>query len=153
MFKELLELGERLNLEGKLPPVSYYTYDEPVSWVLHIWRDDAEKFDIRRTEINSKPRPFSGRTSGAQAHLASDEASYVLGKGSDSKKKRRQFMLLLRNAERHAKTMMDQQLAQSIHSARSILVQNKCSDHPPVERDKAEGMGFYPDRRNKPTPD
>ncbi len=74
MFNELFDLGTRLEQDGELPPVSYYNYEEPITWILHVWRDTPGKFEISKTEIKHKARPFSGRTSGAQAHLVCDEA-------------------------------------------------------------------------------
>ena len=102
MFRELSELGQRLEQQGKLPPPGFYKYTEPIKWAVHIWPDQPGKFDIRNTEVANMPRPFSGRTSGIQAHLLSDEAAYALGidrkKGDDGIKKYRTFRLLLERA-------------------------------------------------------
>jgi CRISPR-associated protein Csd1 len=75
MFRELVELGHTLESEGKLPPAGFASYREPIKWLIHLWPDHVvlETVDIKL------PRPFSGRTSGIEAHLLADEAAYVLG--------------------------------------------------------------------------
>ena len=102
MFRDLNDLGQRLELAGKLPPPGFYYYKEPIKWAVHIWPDQPGKFDIRSTEVTNVPRPFSGRTSGTQAHLLSDEATYALGidrnRVDDGAKKYRAFRLLLERA-------------------------------------------------------
>lgn len=128
MFKELFEFGQNLDREGKLPPISYYDYGEPITWVLHIWRDEPGKFEISKQEINKKYRPFSGRTNNAQAHLACDEAAYVFGKGAGSNSKHRKFRLLLRTAEHYARKT-DADLAKSIRSVRTVLILNNIHQH------------------------
>lgn len=130
MFSEILELGNKLERQGLLPPVSYYYYDkkEPIRWVLHIWAQEPGKFDLSREDINNKPRPFSGRTSGARAHLAADEAAYVFGKGAGSANKHRKFRLLLRSAEHYVRKT-DADTAQAIRSVRIALVSRKIKEH------------------------
>jgi len=88
MFKELLNLGQRLEQEKKLPPPGFYHYKEPIKWVIHFHyhfspddptRLTIQSVNIRSANIDNLPRPFSGRTSGTQAFPLADEAAYVLG--------------------------------------------------------------------------
>lgn len=75
MYRELVELGHSLEEHGDLPPAGFSSYREPIKWLVHLWPDHAI---LEPVEIDA-PRPFSGRTSGMEAHLLADEASYVLG--------------------------------------------------------------------------
>jgi CRISPR-associated protein Csd1 len=99
MFKELLELGQRLEQEGQLPPPGFYFYKEPIKWVIHFYPDKPSRSTIRQAAIDKLPRPYSGRTSGTQAYPLADEAAYVLGiyrgKGKDTKKKHSEFLQFL----------------------------------------------------------
>jgi len=99
MFKELLELGQRLVQEGQLPPPGFYFYKEPIKWVIHFYPDEPSRSTIRQAAIDKLPRPYSGRTSGTQAYPLADEAAYVLGidrgKGKDTKKKHSEFLQFL----------------------------------------------------------
>jgi len=81
MFKEILELGEWLEFEGKLVPAGYYTYSDssPIKWVVHILGISPLECYIEEAEIN-RPRPKSGRTKRTDlAHPIADEAGYVFG--------------------------------------------------------------------------
>ncbi len=99
MFKELLELGQRLEHEGQLPPPGFYFYKEPIKWVIHFYPDEPSRSTIRQAAIDKIPRPYSGRTSGTQAYPLADEAAYVLGidrgKGKDTNKKHSEFLQFL----------------------------------------------------------
>lgn len=77
MFSALAELGRTLEADpdSRLPPTGYASYREPIKWVLHLWPD---RVSLAQTSIEMA-RPFSGRTSGIEAHLLADEAAYVLG--------------------------------------------------------------------------
>ena len=105
MFKEIIDLGRRLEADNKLPPPGFYYYGQPIKWVVHLWFEDADKLYLENTEID-KPRPFCGRTSGIDAHPCIDEAGYVLGiakqKGGGSDKKAKykheKFLGLLQKA-------------------------------------------------------
>ena len=77
MFRELVELGRDLECKKRLPPPGFYSYSEPIRWVVHLWSD---RIYLEAVEIDT-PRPFSGRTSGIQPHLLADEAAYALGVG------------------------------------------------------------------------
>lgn len=79
MFKELVNLGRDLDGKGLLPSVGFYTYSQPIKWVVHLWPD---KVYIEAAELD-KSRPYSGRTSDIQAHLLADEAGYALGVSQD----------------------------------------------------------------------
>ena len=90
MFKEIIELGRRLESENKLPPPGFYFYSEPIRWIINLWCDEPNRFHIQAAEI-ANPRPFCGRTVGIEAHPCADEAGYVLridkqkGGGSENK--------------------------------------------------------------------
>lgn len=99
MFKELLELGQRLEQEDQLPPPGFYFYKEPIKWVIHFYPDEPSRSTIRQAAIDKLPRPYSGRTVGTQPYPLADEAAYVLGidrgKGKDTKKKHSEFLQFL----------------------------------------------------------
>jgi CRISPR-associated protein Csd1 len=101
MFNELLELGGRLALEGKLPSPGFYYYTEPIKWVIHFDPDKPKDSTIRQAAIANIPRPYSGRTSGTHSFPLTDEAAYVLGidhgqgKGKNTAKKHAEFLKLL----------------------------------------------------------
>lgn len=79
MFSALVELGKALEAdpESELPPPCFATYRQPIKWVLHLWPD---RVSLREASTDmAMARPFSGRTSGIEAHLLADEAAYVLG--------------------------------------------------------------------------
>ncbi len=90
MFKEIIELGRKLEKEKKLPFTGFYYYKQPIRWVVHLWFKNPEKIYLENSQINI-PRPFCGRTSKIEAHPCIDEAGYVFGVteqkggGSDSK--------------------------------------------------------------------
>jgi CRISPR-associated protein Csd1 len=75
MFRELVTLGRDLEQEGKLPPPGFYDYGEPIRWIVHLLPDRA----ILEYSEMPAARPYSGRTSGREAHLLADEAGYALG--------------------------------------------------------------------------
>jgi len=62
-----------------LPSVGFYTYGQPIRWVVHLWPD---KVYLEAAELDNS-RPYSGRTSDVQAHLLADEAGYALGVSKD----------------------------------------------------------------------
>lgn len=76
MFSELVALGRQLESQGKLPPPGFYFYadNSPIRWVVHFSED---RVHIEESTLGGS-RPFSGRTSGIEAHLLTDEASYAL---------------------------------------------------------------------------
>ncbi|ODS34044.1 MAG: CRISPR-associated protein (Cas Csd1) [Candidatus Scalindua rubra] len=92
MFKEIIELGRRLETGKKLPPPGYYFYGQskPIKWIVHLCFDDLNRLYIENTEID-RARPFCGKTSGIDAHPCIDEAGYVFGivkqKGGGTDKK------------------------------------------------------------------
>lgn len=75
MFRELVMLGRDLEARGKLPPVGFYKYRDPIRWVVYIWPD---RVYLEAAELD-RPRPFDGRTSAIRAHPVADEAGYALG--------------------------------------------------------------------------
>ncbi|MDR2017380.1 MAG: type I-C CRISPR-associated protein Cas8c/Csd1 [Syntrophobacterales bacterium] len=79
MFRALVDLGHDLEPKGVLPHPGFYYYKEPVKWIVHLWE---ERVYLEETQLNH-PRPFSGRTSGVEAHLLIDEAGYALGVNKD----------------------------------------------------------------------
>lgn len=93
MFKALVELGMELESKGQLPPPGFYYYKEPIRWRVTVRKDG---FLVSPTEREAS-RPFSGRTSGVQAHLLTDEAAYALGASKDAKGKEDK-----RASEKHA---------------------------------------------------
>ena len=93
MFRALVELGKELENRDRLPPPGFYYYKEPIRWRVTVLKDG---FLISPTDREA-PRPFSGRTSGVQAHLLTDEAAYALGANKDTKGKADK-----RAAEKHA---------------------------------------------------
>ncbi|SHF51564.1 CRISPR-associated protein Csd1 [Desulfofundulus australicus DSM 11792] len=103
MFRELVELGRDLEARGKLPPVGFYSYTEPIRWVVHIWPGPPLKVWLEEVELTNRPRPYDpGRTSGLRALPLVHEAGYALGaskqkNGSDKRvaEKHRVFRELL----------------------------------------------------------
>jgi CRISPR-associated protein Csd1 len=85
MFKELVELGKDLEGSGKLQPVGFYSYREPIRWIVHLWPD---RIYLEETELD-RPRPSESRTSATRAYPLADEASYALGVTRGSKKEDR----------------------------------------------------------------
>lgn len=78
MFKELIELGRRLEADNKLPPAGYYYYSsQPIKWIIHLRNGQHDFVQIEGTPLE-KPRPFCGRRSDIQAHPIADEAGYAL---------------------------------------------------------------------------
>lgn len=75
MFRELVDLGRALEERKKLPPTGFYAYGSPIRWIVRLWPDRVE---LQSVEL-PRPRPYSGRTSGTEAHLLADEAAYALG--------------------------------------------------------------------------
>lgn len=142
MFKEIVELGRRLEAEDRLPPPGFYNYGQPIKWVVHLWLEDPDKLHLENSEIN-KPRPFCGRTSGSEAHPLVDEAAYVIGVakekggGSDDKatEKHREFLSLLqkicnspeikdeklRMAMRHIESMLRNRVIAKLGNFKDIL--------------------------------
>lgn len=104
MFKEIIELGKRLEAENKLPPPGFYYYSEPIKWVVNLRLSEPTKLRIEEKEPKEMARPFCGRRSDIQAHPLVDEAGYVLGVakqkggGLDKKtnEKHKEFLLLLK---------------------------------------------------------
>lgn len=101
MFRELVDLGRELEAQGKLPPVGFYSYTEPIRWVVHIWSGPPLRVWLEEVELYI-PRPFDGRTSAIRAHPLADEAGYALGaskqkKSSDKRaaEKHQAFQILL----------------------------------------------------------
>ena len=84
MFKALVELGKKLEREGRLPPPGFYSYKDPIRWRVTVFDNEFFIAPIDRQAA----RPFSGRTSGIQPHLLADEASYALGVSKDAKGKK-----------------------------------------------------------------
>ncbi|MGB9662321.1 MAG: type I-C CRISPR-associated protein Cas8c/Csd1 [Moorellaceae bacterium] len=80
MFRELVDLGRELEAQGKLPPVGFYSYTEPIRWVVHIWPGPPLKVWLEEVELTNRPRPYDpGRTSGLRAFPLVHEAGYALG--------------------------------------------------------------------------
>jgi len=75
MFRELVELGERLEARKDFPPPGFYQYGEPIRWIVHV---SSSEVYIEESEL-ALPRPFDGRTSAIRAHPLADEAAYTLG--------------------------------------------------------------------------
>ncbi len=127
MFKEIIELGRRLEASDKLPPPGFYYYGQPIKWVVHLWLEDSGKIHFENSEIY-KPRPFCGRTSGIEAHSCVDEAGYVFGiakqKGGGSDKKtndkHKKFLELLQKA-RKSSFVKDEELRLAIKIVYSKL--------------------------------
>ena len=70
MFRELVELGERLETRSNFPPPGFYQYGEPIRWIVHV---SSSELYIEESEL-AIPRPFDGRTSAVRAHPLVDEA-------------------------------------------------------------------------------
>lgn len=131
MFKEILELGEKLESDGKLVPAGYYTYSgsSPIKWVVHILGTSPLECYIEETEIN-KPRPKSGRTKRTDlAHPIADEAGYVFGIDRkkdgidhDAGKKHTAFMSLIEKISQD-KDVNDVELKKAILVIKEILTE------------------------------
>lgn len=118
MFSALADLGRKLEAERELPPTGFASYTQPIKWLLHLWPDRAV---LEPTTID-KARPFSGRTSGAEAHLLADEAAYALGvdlkdDGTTDEKAVRKHVELFRplyQALRNSDSLSSPELAEAI---------------------------------------
>jgi len=131
MFKEILELGEWLEFEGKLVPAGYYTYSDssPIKWVVHILGISPLECYIEEAEIN-RPRPKSGRTKRTDlAHPIADEAGYVFGIDrkkdgidTDAGKKHTAFMSLLEKISQN-EDVNDVELKKAILVIKEILTE------------------------------
>jgi len=75
MFRELVELGERLEAKRDFPSPGFYQYGQPIRWIVHV---SSSEVYIEESEL-ALPRPFDGRTSAIRAHPLADEAAYALG--------------------------------------------------------------------------
>lgn len=115
MFRELMELGRRLEADKKLPSPGYYDYSsQPIKWIVHLQYSQPDFVYIEDVSLE-KPRPFCGRRSDIQAHPVADEAGYALGVdrqkggGSDEKTqdKHSHYLNLLEKAKRSASTNND----------------------------------------------
>ncbi|HOD79640.1 MAG TPA: type I-C CRISPR-associated protein Cas8c/Csd1 [Syntrophales bacterium] len=132
MFKEIIELGERLEFEGKLVPTGFYKYSDssPIKWVVHILGKSPLKCYLEETAIQ-KPRPKSGRTKRTDlAHPIADEAGYVFGVDRkkdgidiDANKKHVAFMSLLDKMNRD-KEIDDEELKEAIPIIKEVLSQD-----------------------------
>lgn len=89
MFSELVDLGRQLEASDKLPPPGFYFYADasPIRWTVHFSED---RVHIEESALGIG-RPFSGRTSGIEAHLLVDEASYALGVAKQAKAKKEEL--------------------------------------------------------------
>ncbi len=127
MFKEIIELGKRLESEGELVPTGFYSYSQPIKWVVHILSTFPLKCYISEEDIK-KPRPMSGRRNRTDlAHPIVDEAGYVLGtvhkKGGgedeDAEKKQTAYKLLLEKIIQSIDD--DNELRQAVLTIKEIL--------------------------------
>lgn len=138
MFREIISLGRKLVVEGKLPPPGFYNYSEPIKWVVNLWSNNLNKLQIEDKEPKDASRPFCGRRSDIQAHPLVDEAGYVFGitrqkgGGSDNKanEKHREFVRLLRKAYR-SKEIKNKDLRSAIWLIQSKRLRDiiKTHDH------------------------
>jgi CRISPR-associated protein Csd1 len=127
MFKEIIELGERLESEGKLVPSGFYSYKEPIKWIVHIIPGPPLQCHIEETEL-PKSRPKSGRTKHTDlAHPIADEAGYVFGIerkkngiDGDAEKKHEAFKTLLDKMSQDSEVSKNQELKESILSIKKV---------------------------------
>lgn len=143
MFRELVELGKRLEDEGKLPPPGFYVYAEPIRWAVHYSPGWAEL----REANEALPRPFSGRTSGLEAHLLADEGAYALGVDSSPKgqEKHRLFLELLEGFLRWP-GLKDPDLRQAVEELLHLLRSGNLRTHPLFQKvDKKDWVSFVPE--------
>jgi len=77
MLRELAELGEMLELNGKVPSIGFAAYKSaPIRWVIRFQKEGVY---IEETELHwSRPKD-PGRTSGTPACALVDEGAYALG--------------------------------------------------------------------------
>ncbi|NLI11310.1 MAG: hypothetical protein GX425_01500, partial [Peptococcaceae bacterium] len=80
MLRELVEKAEKLESEGKLNPLGYDKYSEPIKWVIHIY-PDRDRIEIEEYAGENGPRAKPSTRSGKKAYPCpfADEAGYVLG--------------------------------------------------------------------------
>lgn len=82
VFDSLVELGRQLEGDPGFPPPGFYYYGKssPIRWIVHFWPDRVHIAEVEEASLDAdRPRPFSGRTSGLEAHFLVDEAAYALG--------------------------------------------------------------------------
>jgi CRISPR-associated protein Csd1 len=130
MFKEIIELGGRLESEGKLVPTGFYTYSDssPIKWVVHILSMSPLQCHITEEDIR-RPRPKSGRTKRTDlAHPIADEAGYVFGIDrkkdgidNDAKKKHKAFMALIDKMYQDNEISNNEGLKEAILSIKEVL--------------------------------
>jgi len=129
MFKEIIDLGCRLESEGKLVPTGFYSYKEPIKWIVHILSRSPLKCHIEEDGTGkTHPRPKSGRTKRTDlAHPISDEAGYVFGIDrkkdgidGDAGKKHKAFMSLI-DRMYEDKEINDVELKEGILTVKEIL--------------------------------
>lgn len=148
MFKELVELGRELEAEGKLLPVGFYNYREPIRWVVHLY---PNRVYIRETEIH-RPRPFDGRTSAIRAHPLADEAAYALGvsktkRGADrrAEEKHHAFKALIQKLLASPR-VQDPALREAVEWLLQALEQSWIQKDPQYERIEAKDwVSFVPE--------
>ena len=148
MFKELVELGRELEAEGKLLPVGFYNYREPIRWVVHLY---PNRVYIRETEIY-RPRPFDGRTSAIRAHPLADEAAYALGvaktkRGTDrrAEEKHHAFKALIQKLLASSR-VQDPALREAVEWLLQALEQSWIQKDPQYERIEAKDwVSFVPE--------
>ncbi len=78
MLRELVEKADELEHRGKLNPIGYKRYSDPIAWVVHLYPDE-DRIELEEYEGENRPRAQSSRTSGVYPYPFADEASYVLG--------------------------------------------------------------------------
>lgn len=143
MFRELVELGKRLQGEGKLPPPGFYPYAEPIRWVVHFSPGEAE---LREASLDWA-RPYSGRTSGLEAHLLADEGAYALGvdPGPKGQEKHRLFLELL-DKFLGWKGLRDPNLRQAVGELLLLLRSGRLQGHPLFPRVRPKDwVSFVPE--------
>ncbi|MFN8510606.1 MAG: type I-C CRISPR-associated protein Cas8c/Csd1 [Deinococcaceae bacterium] len=121
MFRELVQYGEELERKGKLPPVGFYSYSEPIYWVVHLRKEGSY---IEKTELDIE-RPYCGRTVSIEAHLLVDEAGYVFGlpenkSGNNDSKKHLSFIELTRKFLK-SDTLKSSELRQAVELMLKVL--------------------------------
>jgi len=130
MFKEIIELGGRLESEGKLVPTGFYTYSDssPIKWVVHILSMTPLQCHMTEEDIR-RPRPKSGRTKRTDlAHPIADEAGYVFGIDrkkdgidNDAEKKHKAFMALIDKMYQNNEISKNEELKEAILSIKEVL--------------------------------
>ena len=150
MFSALVDYGQSLEQEEEFPHPGFYFYSEtsPIRWTVHY---SADRVHIEEATL-AAARPFSGRTSGLEAHFLVDEASYALGvskqkKGDPDKNAERKHELFVELLKEFASTSAETapDLAASVRLLLDVLDKSTYRNDPRFDEiESKQWISFSP---------